>query len=85
MAVREIELTSHAAIDTSDYVRTVTSLGASRKTLASDFAKMIVETYTSDLGGSEKSLKDAITDLDDDTEIEEIVIEAYRALGWADS
>ena len=82
MAIKEYELTTYSAIGTSDYVRSVTSSGASRKTLASDLAKTIVEQYvSSELAGSNRSIKSAI----DDTEIDAEVIETYEALGWTNS
>jgi hypothetical protein len=82
MAIKESELTTYSVIGTSDYVRSVTSSGASRKTLVSDLAKTLVEQYiSSELAGSNRSIKSAI----DDTEIDAEVIETYEALGWTNS
>ena len=67
MAIKESELTTYSTIATSDYVRSVTSSGASRKTLASDLAKTIVEQYiSSDLAGSNRSIKSAIDSIGND-------------------
>lgn len=86
MAIKESELTTYSAIGTSDYVRSVTSSGASRKTLASDLAKTIVEQYvSSELAGSNRSIKSAIDSIGDDIEIDAEVIETYEALGWTNS
>lgn len=61
MAIKESLLTVVNSIGDSDFVRAVTSAGASRKLSVSNLAKHIVETYTgSTIAGSAQSVKSAI-------------------------
>ena len=61
MAIRESLLNTINSIATSDFVRAVTSAGASSKVTVSNLAKAIVENYTgSTLAGSAQSVKSAI-------------------------
>lgn len=61
MAIRESLLNTISTIATSDFVRAVTSAGASSKVTVSNLAKAIIENYTgSSLAGSSQSLKNAI-------------------------
>ena len=64
MAVRESLLNTINSIATSDFVRAVTSAGASSKVTVSNLAKAIVENYTgSTLAGSSQSVKSALDSL----------------------
>lgn len=61
MAIKESLLTVVNSISDSDFVRAVTSAGASRKLSVSNLAKHIVETYTgSTIAGSAQSVKSAV-------------------------
>lgn len=61
MAIKESLLTVVNSISDSDFVRAVTSAGASRKLSVSNLAKHIVETYTgSTIAGSAQSVKSAL-------------------------
>ncbi len=61
MAIKESLLTVVNSIGDSDFVRAVTSAGASRKLSVSNLAKHIVETYTgSTIAGSAQSVKSAV-------------------------
>lgn len=61
MAIRESLLDALSSIATSDFVRSVTSAGASSKVTVSNLAKSIIENYTgSTLAGSSQSVKSAI-------------------------
>lgn len=61
MAIRESLLDALSSIATSDFVRSVTSAGASSKVTVSNLAKSIIENYTgSTLAGSAQSVKSAI-------------------------
>lgn len=61
MAIRESVLNTINSIATSDFVRAVTSAGASSKVTVSNLAKTIIENYSgSSLGGSTRSVKSAI-------------------------
>lgn len=61
MAIRESVLNTINSIATSDFVRAVTSAGASSKVTVSNLAKAIIENYSgSTLGGSSRSVKSAI-------------------------
>lgn len=61
MAIKESLLTVVNSIGDSDFVRAVTSAGASRKLSVSNLAKHIVETYNgSTIAGSAQSVKSAV-------------------------
>lgn len=60
MSIKESALTAIQAIADTDFFRAVTSVGASRKVLASDVGKYVLEDYESELAGSEQSVTDAI-------------------------
>jgi len=58
MSIKESALTAITSIAQSDFVRAVTSAGASRRITVANLAKAIVESYTgSSLGGSSQSIK----------------------------
>lgn len=60
MSIKESALSAITSITQSDFVRAVTSAGASRRVTVSNLAKAIVESYTgSSLGGSARSIKTA--------------------------
>ena len=61
MSIKESALTAITSIAQSDFVRAVTSAGASRRITVSNLAKAIVESYTgSSLAGSSQSIKSAV-------------------------
>lgn len=69
MAIKESLLTVVNSIGDSDFVRAVTSAGASRKLSVSNLAKHIVETYTgSTIAGSAQSVKSAVDALKSEQE-----------------
>ena len=64
MSIKESALTAITAISNSDFVRAVTSAGASRRITVANLAKQIVEGYAgSSLAGSRQSVKSAIDSL----------------------
>ena len=64
MAIKESALSLITSIAQGDWVRAVTSAGASRRVTVADLAKAIVETYTgSSLAGSAQSVKAALDSL----------------------
>ena len=64
MSIKESALTAITAISNSDFVRAVTSVGASRRITVANLAKQIVEGYAgSSLAGSSQSVKSAIDSL----------------------
>lgn len=64
MSIKESALTAITAISNSDFVRAVTSAGASRRITVANLAKQIVEGYAgSSLAGSSQSVKSAIDSL----------------------
>lgn len=66
MSIKESALTAIQTIADTDFFRAVTSVGASRKVLASDVGKYVLEDYESELAGSEQSVTDAIDAMNDD-------------------
>lgn len=61
MAIKERLLSAITSVSNSDFVRLVTSEGASRKALVSDVAKQIIENYNgSTIAGSAQSVKSAV-------------------------
>lgn len=78
MAIRESELTAITVIGTSDFIRTVTAVGASRNVTVSNLAKTVVEEYASStIGGTAQTIKNAI-----DNPVESSVLTIYSNLGW---
>jgi len=64
MSIKESALNTIAALTNSDFVRMVTSAGASRKATLQSIASHIIETYAgSSLAGSNQSVKAAIDGL----------------------
>lgn len=64
MAIKESALTLITSIAQGDWIRAVTSAGASRRVTVANLAKAIVESYTgSSLAGSNQSVKAAIDSL----------------------
>lgn len=64
MSIKESALTAITSIAQSDFIRAVTSAGASRRITLANLAKAIVESYTgSSLAGSSQSVKSAIDSL----------------------
>lgn len=64
MAIKESALSLITSIAQGDWVRAVTSAGASRRVTVANLAKAIVESYTgSSLAGSAQSVKSAIDSL----------------------
>lgn len=64
MSIKESALTAITAISNSDFVRAVTSAGASRRITVANLAKQIIEGYTgSSLAGSNRSVKAALDKL----------------------
>lgn len=79
MAIRESALNVINSIATSDFVRAVTSAGASSKVTVSNLAKAVVENYNgSSLGGSARTIKAAIDDLQTATNDQDVV-KVYKA------
>ena len=61
MAIKESALSLITSIAQGDWVRAVTSAGASRRVTVANLAKAIVESYTgSSLAGSNQSVKSAL-------------------------
>jgi len=61
MSIKESALTAITAISNSDFVRAVTSAGASRRITVANLAKQIIEGYSgSSLAGSNQSVKSAL-------------------------
>ena len=61
MAIKESALAAITSIAQTDFVRMVTSAGASRRATLANIAKAIIENYTgSSLGGSTQSVKAAV-------------------------
>ena len=68
MSIKESALTAITAISNSDFVRAVTSAGASRRITVANLAKQIVEGYTgSSLAGESQSVKAALDSLNSKT------------------
>lgn len=64
MAIKESALAAITSITQSDFVRAVTSAGASRRITVANLAKAIVENYTgSSLAGKSQSVKAALDSL----------------------
>ena len=73
MGIRESALSVISAIAQGDFVRAVTSDGNSRRVTVANLAKAIVESYTgSSLGGSQRSIKAAIDDINNKIIIENV-------------
>ena len=69
MAIKESALSLITSIAQGDWIRAVTSAGASRRVTVANLAKAIVESYTgSSLAGSNQSVKAAIDSLNSKTE-----------------
>lgn len=61
MSIKESALNTITALTNSDFVRMVTSAGASRKATLQNIAQHIIENYTgSSLAGSNQSVKSAL-------------------------
>lgn len=61
MSIKESALTAITSIAQSDFIRAVTSAGASRRVTVANLAKAIIESYTgSSLAGSNQSIKAAL-------------------------
>lgn len=61
MSIKESALSAITSITQSDFIRAVTSAGASRRLTVANLAKAIIESYTgSSLGGANQSVKAAI-------------------------
>ena len=72
MAIKESALSLITSIAQGDWIRAVTSAGASRRVTVANLAKAIVESYTgSTLAGSSQSVKAAIDSLNSKTSISE--------------
>ena len=70
MSIKESALTAITSIAQSDFIRAVTSAGASRRITLANLAKAIVESYTgSSLAGSSQSVKSAIDSLNSNTHL----------------
>lgn len=70
MAIKESALSLITSIAQGDWVRAVTSAGASRRITFANLAKAIVESYTgSSLAGSNQSVKAAIDSLGGKTDL----------------
>lgn len=68
MSIKESALTAITSIAQSDFIRAVTSAGASRRITLANLAKAVVEQYTgSSLAGSSQSIKSAIDSLNSKT------------------
>lgn len=68
MSIKESALTAITSVAQSDFVRAVTSAGASRRVTVANLAKAIVESYTdSSLAGSSQSVKSALDSLNSNT------------------
>lgn len=68
MAIKESALSLITSIAQGDWIRAVTSAGASRRVTVANLAKAIVESYTgSTLAGSSQSVKAAIDSLNSKT------------------
>ena len=68
MSIKESALTAITSIAQSDFIRAVTSAGASRRITIANLAKAIIEQYTgSSLAGSSQSVKSAIDSLNSKT------------------
>lgn len=64
MSIKESALTAITTIANSDFVRAVTSAGASRKITVANLAKQIIEGYAgSTVAGSAQSVKSALDSL----------------------
>jgi len=64
MSIKESALSTIASISNSDFVRAVTSAGASRRITVSNLAKQIIEGYAgSTVAGSAQSVKSALDSL----------------------
>ena len=64
MSIKESALSAITSITQSDFIRAVTSGGASRRVTVANLAKAIIESYTgSSLAGSSQSVKSAIDSL----------------------
>lgn len=62
MSIKESALTAITSIAQGDFVRAVTSAGASRRVTVSNLAKAIIESYSgSSLAGSSRSVQSALT------------------------
>lgn len=71
MSIKESALTAITSIAQSDFIRAVTSAGASRRITLANLAKAIVESYTgSSLAGSSQSVKSAIDSLNSKSTID---------------
>ena len=61
MSIKESALNAITSIAQSDYIRAVTSAGASRRVTVANLAKAIIESYTgSSLAGENQSVKSAL-------------------------
>lgn len=64
MSIKESALSAITSISNSDFVRAVTSAGASRRITVSNLAKQIIEGYAgSTVAGSAQSVKSALDSL----------------------
>ena len=68
MSIKESALSAITTITQSDFIRAVTSAGASRRVTVANLAKAIIESYNgSSLAGSNQSAKSAIDSLNSKT------------------
>ena len=64
MSIKESALTAIQTIADTDFIRAVTSLGASRKVLASDVGKYVLEDYAeTELNETQQTVQDAFTEV----------------------
>lgn len=71
MSIKESALTAITSITQSDFIRAVTSAGASRRVTVANLAKAIIESYTgSSLAGGNQSVKAALDALKSNMTIE---------------
>ena len=83
MAIKESALSAITVIETDDFLRTVTSAGASRNVTVSNLAKTVVESYTgSEISGSAQTIKAALDSLASVTGIDPAVTNLATEIGW---
>jgi len=83
MSIKESALSAITSISNSDFVRAVTSAGASRRITVSNLAKQIIEGYAgSTVAGSAQSVKSALDSLN--SKIGSSFYTSYAVLSDAD-
>lgn len=83
MSIKESALNAITSITQRDFIRAVTSAGASRRVTVANLAKAIIESYTgSSLAGSNQSVKAAFDELNADSGWIELTTNVkYRKVG----